>query len=109
MPRRPKPPAWGRTLRTLCHAQDLTLGELATRAGVRANTLSAALLGQSSPRLVTLEQITAALGVPLWRLFVTEEQAKLLAQQAETNKVAELSRTVETLIKQLQRKPSGKR
>jgi transcriptional regulator with XRE-family HTH domain len=108
VPRR-KPPAWARTLRDLRQAKGWTQVELATRAGVRANTLSAALLGQSSPRLVTLEQITAALDVPLWRLFVSAEQAKLLAQQAETDKVAELSRTVETLIRQLKQRRSGKR
>jgi hypothetical protein len=64
---------------------------------------------QRGPIRTVVAQITAALDVPLWRLFVSAEQAKLLAQQAETDKVAELSRTVETLIRQLKQRRSGKR
>ncbi len=72
--------AWVEPIRRLRTSKGWSQGELASQAGVRANTLSEAL-NSRSPRMDTLEKVAAALGVPLWALFVDERQFALLMQQ----------------------------
>ena len=77
-------PIWVANVRILRTAKDWTQGDLASKAGVMPNTLSAALNGKTSPNLSTLEKLIGpkALNVPLWRLFVDDRQAAILEQQA---------------------------
>lgn len=76
-------PLWVTNVRLLRTARGWSQGELAAKAHVQPNTLSAALNQQSSPNLSTLEKLVGpdALNVPIWRLFVDERQADVLNRQ----------------------------
>lgn len=74
---------WEGPIRRLMAARNWTQAELADHAQLRPNTLSEALNGRS-PRMETMEKIAAAFQVPLWSLFVSEEQAALLKQSEES-------------------------
>ena len=73
---------WVAPIRRLLAAKDWSQGQLAKKAGVRPNTLSEAMNGRS-PRMETLEQVAQAFGVPLYELFLTDEQSLLLKQSAQ--------------------------
>lgn len=72
---------WVQPIRRLLLLRGWTQGELADKAGLRPNTLSEAMNGRS-PRMETLEHIAGAFDVPLYELFVTEEQSTLLRNAA---------------------------
>lgn len=74
---------WATPIRRLMSARGWTQGDLAERAKVRENTLSETLNGRS-PRMDTMERIAIALDVPLWALFVSEEQYALLCHADQT-------------------------
>jgi transcriptional regulator with XRE-family HTH domain len=76
---------WVQPIRRLLLAKGWTQGELADKAGMRPNTLSEAMNGRS-PRMDTLEQIAAAFDVPLFELFVSEEQSTLLRQASQNQR-----------------------
>jgi transcriptional regulator with XRE-family HTH domain len=93
-------PFWADTVRRLWEAKGWTQGELAEHAGIRGNTLSDAVNGKTSPRLETLVAMATALGVPLWRFFVDERQADLLARQVVTDEALTKESEIATRVQQ---------
>lgn len=71
-------------IRRLLTAKGWSQGELAKRAKIRPSTLSEAMNGRS-PRMDTFESIAAAFDVPLFELFITDEQSALLRQAAQNH------------------------
>lgn len=57
-------------LRELREKRGLTQGALAKLAGLRRATIISLEQGQSSPRLMTLDKLAAALDVPVGRLLI---------------------------------------
>jgi transcriptional regulator with XRE-family HTH domain len=88
---------WILPIRRLMAAQGLTQGELAKKAKIRPNTLSEAMNGRS-PRMDTLECVAAALNVPLYELFVSEEQSSLLKQAAQSHQNLVRQEELATLV-----------
>ena len=84
-------------MRTLCQRRGWSQNDLAIQGKVRPNTLSSTLLGRTSPRLDTLEKLASALGVPLWRFFVTDDQASRLAEKSTAEHVAEMAQAIKRL------------
>ena len=92
-------PSWAQTVIDLCRDRDWTQNDLALKARVRPNTLSSILLGHTSPRLDTLEKLASGFGVPLWRLFVDEDQAQALERQREADEVQDMAKELRSLIR----------
>ena len=61
-----------------------TQKELAERADMLGNTLSAAMKGSTSPRLETLEAIADALSIPVAALFLATDSTDELTARVET-------------------------
>lgn len=62
----------GQRLRTLREERNLSLRALAEKSGLATNTLGLIEHGKTSPSVSTLQQIAAALAVPITRFFETE-------------------------------------
>jgi transcriptional regulator with XRE-family HTH domain len=62
----------GQSLRKLRSERDLSIRALAERSGLAVNTLSLIENNKTSPSVSTLQQIAAALGVPITAFFETE-------------------------------------
>jgi transcriptional regulator with XRE-family HTH domain len=69
----------GRRLRDLRAERDLSLRALAERSGLNVNTLSLIENGKTSPSVGTLQQIAAALEVPIVAFFETDAPKKSIA------------------------------
>lgn len=95
-------PIWVANVRKLRTAKGWSQGELATRAGFRGNTLSAALNGRTSPRLNTLEKLVGAeaLNIPMWRLFVDDRQAEILQRQQAADAAIARESDIEARVEQ---------
>lgn len=68
--------AIGRELRALRQQQDLTVADLAARAGLSGGMLSKIENGQASPSLATLQALAQALQVPLTAFFRGYEETR---------------------------------
>ena len=68
LPPRPKPTPFGRELKRLRRERGLKLGELATRSGLSAGSLSGYEHGRNRPRAASLAALARALGVSEQRL-----------------------------------------
>ena len=68
--------ALGRQIRQARRAQDLTVADLAARAGISAGMLSRIENGQISPSLATLRAVAGALGIPMASLFAAFEERR---------------------------------
>lgn len=76
-PGEPESPAEvGRELRRLRRSADLTIEQLAARAGVSAGFVSQLEQGRANPSLGNLQKLTRALGLPLVSLFSTADPAE---------------------------------
>jgi transcriptional regulator with XRE-family HTH domain len=62
----------GKNLRKLREEQSLTIRGLAAKSGLAVNTLSLIENSKTSPSVSTLQQLAAALGVPITAFFETE-------------------------------------
>jgi len=62
----------GRRLRALRTGCNFSMRALAQKSGLNVNTLSLIELGKTSPSVSTLQQLAAALGVPIVAFFETE-------------------------------------
>lgn len=62
----------GRCLRKLREECDISIRALAEKSGLAVNTLSLIENGKTSPSVSTLQQIAAALGVPITAFFETD-------------------------------------
>ena len=67
----------GARLRQLRTARDLTIAQLAERAGVSSGLISQIERGNSNPSIKTLQRLRAALGVNLWEFLEDRSSAKL--------------------------------
>lgn len=74
---------WVGPIRRLMAAKGWNQTQLAEHAQVQQNTMSNTMNGRG-PRMDTMKRIAAALDVPLWALFVSEEQSALLTQSEQT-------------------------
>jgi transcriptional regulator with XRE-family HTH domain len=73
----------GLQLRKLRHARSLSLRVLAEKSGLNFNTLSLIENGKTSPSVSTLQQIAAALQVPITEFFqMVSRREKLVFQKA---------------------------
>jgi transcriptional regulator with XRE-family HTH domain len=68
--------AIGREVRTFRKKLDLTVGELAKRAGLSIGMLSKIENGLSSPSLATLKSLSQALGIPVTAFFRKYEEER---------------------------------
>jgi transcriptional regulator with XRE-family HTH domain/mannose-6-phosphate isomerase-like protein (cupin superfamily) len=71
----------GKRLRRLRNARSLSLRALAEKSGLNFNTLSLIENGKTSPSVSTLQQIAAALQVPIVDFFQLDAQSKNLVFQ----------------------------
>jgi transcriptional regulator with XRE-family HTH domain len=79
----------GGRLRSLRNARSLSLRALAESSGLNFNTLSLIENGKTSPSVSTLQQIAAALQIPIASFFQTEPQKKnIVFQKADHRRPA---------------------
>ena len=71
----------GARLRMLRAGAGLSIRALAEMSGLNVNTLSLIENGKSSPSVSTLQQLAAALGVPVTEFFVTETGTNTVVYQ----------------------------
>ena len=71
----------GARLRMLRAGAGLSIRALAEMSGLNVNTLSLIENGKSSPSVSTLQQLAAALGVPVTEFFVTEIDDRTVVYQ----------------------------
>lgn len=77
----------------------LSISELARRAGVGKSTLSMLEAGSGNPSLETLWALSAALGIPFWRLVEPAAEAVTVIRADEGNRItAEGSTYAGTLL-----------
>jgi transcriptional regulator with XRE-family HTH domain len=76
----------GRQLRRLRNSRSLSLRALAEKCGLNFNTLSLIENGKTSPSVFTLQQIAAALRVPITAFFQTEPRKKSVVFQRLGNR-----------------------
>jgi transcriptional regulator with XRE-family HTH domain len=78
----------GGQLRRLRNSRSLSLRALAEECGLNFNTLSLIENGKTSPSVLTLQQIAAALRVPITAFFQTEPQKKSIVFQKSGHRPA---------------------
>jgi transcriptional regulator with XRE-family HTH domain len=76
----------GARLRILRAGAGLSIRALAEMSGLNVNTLSLIENGKSSPSVSTLQQLAAALGVPITEFFVTEVGDKKVVYQKDSKR-----------------------
>jgi transcriptional regulator with XRE-family HTH domain len=76
----------GTRLRMLRAGAGLSIRALAELSGLNVNTLSLIENGKSSPSVSTLQQLAAALGVPITEFFVTEVGDKKVVYQKDSER-----------------------
>jgi len=76
----------GARLRMLRAGAGLSIRALAEMSGLNVNTLSLIENGKSSPSVSTLQQLAAALGVPITEFFVTEVGDKRVVYQKDSER-----------------------
>lgn len=84
----------GKRLRELRVSRGLSLRFLAERSGLNINTLSLIENGRTSPSVGTLQQLAAALSVPITTFFAEESvEKKVVYTPAHSRPLAEFSNT----------------
>jgi transcriptional regulator with XRE-family HTH domain len=76
----------GRRLRDLRLERDLSIRALAERSGLNVNTFSLIENGKTSPSVSTLQQVAAALEVPITAFFETDMPKKSVAHITSHNR-----------------------
>jgi len=71
----------GRNLRALRTERNLSIRVLAEQSGLNINTLSLIENGKSSPSVSTLQQLAAALDIPIIAFFKTDQQPNRISFQ----------------------------
>ena len=84
----------GVKLRRLRTEQDLTILQLAERAGVSSGIISQIERGNSNPSIKTLQRIRAALGVNLWEFLDEKRLATIEPDVVEIPQAARMSQFV---------------
>lgn len=94
---------YGRAIRILCAAREMSHGELADRASMDPGFLSRTLIPGMSPNVKTIERIAAALQTPLWLLVLLASDAEDVDERA----AATLGKHVlDTLLPRAQEPPT---
>jgi transcriptional regulator with XRE-family HTH domain len=76
----------GRRLRELRIKRGLSIRVLAEQSGLNVNTLSLIENGKTSPSVSTLQQIAAALGLPINTFFETQAHPQTIVYQKTKNR-----------------------
>lgn len=89
---------FGKRVRTLRRAKDMTQEQLAERAGLSLQSVGEIERGRGNPTLVNIERLSAALGEDLTTLFDLGD-VKLSKEQAQQELLELLNRATEEQVR----------
>ena len=97
---------YGRAIRIVRTAHDLTQAELADRLSIGSSQLSLIEAGRRQPSLNVLEEVSNALGVPAHLLTLLASELEDIDDKRDSPEIAELAKALLKLLVSAGRQPT---